>query len=240
VGLSGAECPGGTYGAGDVITRDPSGASPPRYATISQSAELLGVWCRGPLLCFASTGTGQLFVSTNPAGGADAWPVAYVDSAPSQYNPLIDVACPSQSLCVAIDAAGKVLIGSPPPTAAQIRALLVRQLAPVGKAARIEALLKQGGYSFTFKAPTAGRVVISWYGLTKGAHPASRKRGRTQIASGQASLTSAGARKITIKLTPNGTRLLKKTSHLSLTATGKFIPPGNPPITATRSFNLNP
>ena len=48
-------------------------------------------------------------------------------------------------------------------TRAQIDADLVGELAPAGKAAEIPALERTGRYTFSFKALTAGRVVIDWY-----------------------------------------------------------------------------
>ena len=46
----------------------------------------------------------------------------------------------------------------------------VQQLAPTVSAAKIGTLLKNGGYSFSFKPPANGSLAIAWYLLPKGAH----------------------------------------------------------------------
>ena len=51
----------------------------------------------------------------------------------------------------------------PQPSVAQIRAQLLRNLAPAGKASRIAALVKKGAYVLQFRALTAGKAVIAWY-----------------------------------------------------------------------------
>ena len=58
------------------------------------------------------------------------------------------------------------------PTDAQIRAALRPALRVTGAAARHKALLKRG-FSFTFKAPAAGRVAVTWESI-----PPKRARGR--------------------------------------------------------------
>jgi len=137
-----------------------------KYALISSNA-FVGVSCRSDSLCFAFDTAGNLYASTNLAFAASAWTIAYVDRT-GVNSGVTGVSCPSASSCIAVDAAGNVLLGSPPPTRAQLRALLYRQLLPSGHAARIGVLLRHGGYSLSFIAPTAGRVVISWYLVPNG------------------------------------------------------------------------
>ena len=48
------------------------------------------------------------------------------------------------------------------PAPGQINAQMLAQLTPTGKDAKIAKVVKKGGYSFTFKAASAGRVVIDW------------------------------------------------------------------------------
>lgn len=168
-------------------------------------------------------------------------------------NAMAAVSCPSTQLCVAVDVGGNAFTGgvappptpiptppsagSPPPpgstptgptgpTAAQIKASLLRQLVPHGKASRIGALLRHGGYTFSFHALTGGTVVIQWHS------------GHVLVAVGKVKFTRAGNAKLTIKLTKAGRRLLKTTRRRTLTANGAFTPVSQHAITAAKRFHL--
>lgn len=123
-----------------------------------------------------------------------------------------------------------------PPTAAQIKALLLKQIAPKGKAARIGAILKAGGYSLSFKALTAGKARVAWYLVPAGAHLAAAKP--VLVASGRVTFAAAGTRKLKIKLTTKGKRLLKHAKRLKLTGKGTFTPTGTPVVSAKKRFTL--
>src|SRR5450755_2725666 len=56
------------------------------------------------------------------------------------------------------------------PNVAQIKAGLRRAVTPHGRAARSTALLKKAGYVLTFRALSAGNLVIGWYYVPSGAH----------------------------------------------------------------------
>lgn len=134
--------------------------------------------------------------------------------------------------------------GTPPPppptptvTAAQIKADLRRALKPVGRGARIRTLLKRGGYTFTFKAPTAGKVVIEWLGRARSAHDAKVTK-PVIVAIGRARFSKPERVRITIRLTSAGRRMLKHARSVRLTAKGIYTPKGGSPVTATRSFKL--
>lgn len=127
---------------------------------------------------------------------------------------------------------------APAPTAAQIKALLLKQLAPVGKLATIAALLKHGGYSFSFNAPSAGRLVVSWYQVPNGAHLASGKPKPVLIATGKASFTKPGTVKIMLNLTRKGHQLLEHANQLKLTAEATFIPTNKTAVIAFKTFTL--
>jgi hypothetical protein len=124
------------------------------------------------------------------------------------------------------------------PSAAQIKASLLRQLAPQGKAAKIAALLKKQGYVLSFTALSAGKLVIDWYYLPAGAHLARAKPKPLLLAAGKATFSQAGTRKLTITSTANGKQLLKHAKRLKLTATGTFTPAGKSAIVATTNFTL--
>jgi hypothetical protein len=124
------------------------------------------------------------------------------------------------------------------PSAAQIKASLLRQLAPQGKAAKIAALLKRNGYGLSLTAMSAGKLVIDWYYLPAGAHLARAKPKPVLLAAGKATFSQAGTQTLTITLTANGKQLLKHAKRLKLTATGTFTPAGKSAIVATTNFTL--
>jgi hypothetical protein len=127
-------------------------------------------------------------------------------------------------------------------SAAGVRALFGKHLNPGGKAAKIAAVLKKGGYSLPFTAPTAGKLVISWYQVPKGAHIANVK----PRANAKPVLAATGSRRffqgstntITIRLTVAGKKLLKRAKSLKLTARGIFTPIGTIAVVATTTFTL--
>jgi hypothetical protein len=127
--------------------------------------------------------------------------------------------------------------GTPPVTAAQIKADLRRALLPVGKAARIRSLLKHHGYTFMFSAPTAGKVVIKWYALARRARAAKAAK-PVIIAIGSARFAKPRRVRITIKLTSRGMRMLKHARTIRLTAKGIYTPAGRSSLTATRTLRL--
>lgn len=126
------------------------------------------------------------------------------------------------------------------PSPAQIKAQLLKQLAPTGKAAKIAALLKRDGYTSFIKTLSAGRVVINWYYLPTGAdvNKPNRKPKPVLFATGKASFSKAALVKTTIKLTANGKRMLKATKSVKLTAAGTYTPTGKPTVTVTKRFTL--
>jgi hypothetical protein len=122
---------------------------------------------------------------------------------------------------------------------AQIAALLGQQLIPSGKAAKIAAMLKAGGFTRAFNALEAGRAVIDWYQVPPGAKLA-KKAKPILVAAGQMTFSAAGTAKIKVKLTAAGKRLLKQAKSLKLTAKGIFTPTGKAPVVTTKVFVLKP
>jgi hypothetical protein len=139
--------------------------------------------------------------------------------------------------------AGTGVLGTTAATvgAAQIKALLERELTPTGKAAKDAALLKGGGYTIAFKALEAGKAVVDWYQVPPGAKLASKAKPKPLlVASGTLTFTRAGTSKLKVKLTAVGKRLLNSRKTLKLTAKGTFIPTGQAPVSATKRFVLRP
>jgi hypothetical protein len=123
-------------------------------------------------------------------------------------------------------------------SAAQIRSEVFKQLAPTVSAATIGTLLKNGGYSFSFKPPANGSLAIAWYLVPKGAHITAAKPKPTLIARGNADFFSGRAGKITIRLTTAGKRLLRSAKTLKVTAKGTFTPILYAAVVTTRTFTL--
>ncbi len=122
--------------------------------------------------------------------------------------------------------------GTPPvgPTAAQIRALLRKQIVPRGKAARIRALLRKHGYRLRLRALTAGTATVRWVLVRKG---------KTIVAAGgRHRYAAAGSAVIRMKLTAAGRRQLRHAKRLRLRAEGTFKPVPSAPVTAARRFKL--
>jgi hypothetical protein len=126
------------------------------------------------------------------------------------------------------------------PSSAQIKASLLHAITPHGRAARIVELVRKRRYALSLKAITAGRVVIEWYYLPRGAHLASGKAKpqAVLVAVGKATFSRAGTSKVMIKLSVRGTRLLKQAKRLRLTALGTFTPATRHAVTATKRFTL--
>jgi hypothetical protein len=118
--------------------------------------------------------------------------------------------------------------------AARVRSALTNQLAPSGKSAKLANLLKTGGYTFSFSAPAAGSVVISWYEVPKGAHLSSARP--ILVATGSANAAKVGAVKVKIKLTTKGKQLLRHVRSMKLTAKGSFTPTGKVAVVVLKTF----
>jgi photosystem II stability/assembly factor-like uncharacterized protein len=124
---------------------------------------------------------------------------------------------------------------TPHPSARQIRKSLRKQLVPHGKAARIEALLKRGGYRRLFTALTAGHEEIRWYFIR---HRRNRPPQKVLLAVGHHAFTEAGSATVKIALTKQGRRLLAHARRLKVRGTAIFIPAGGTPVTAYERFTL--
>ena len=127
-------------------------------------------------------------------------------------------------------------IAAPPPPG-QIKAAVSKAMAVTGNAAKIAQLLKHGGYVLSFTAPSAGRLVISWYFLPKGAHLAKANK-PVLVATASVIFHHAGRAKAKIALTSKGRQLLKTIKQLKLTVQGSFTPTGETTISTTKPITL--
>jgi hypothetical protein len=112
-----------------------------------------------------------------------------------------------------------------------LHALLLRALAVHGRAATIGALLKHGGYTFSFSAPAPGRLVITWLHGTRHA-PA------VVVSTLNVRFGHKGTAKVKLVLTAKGRGLLRHARKVVLTSNGRFTPSGQSAVRASRRLTL--
>jgi hypothetical protein len=127
-----------------------------------------------------------------------------------------------------------------PPSAAQIRAALARELVPSGKSARIASLRKHAAFALRIKALEAGTATVTWYESVP--PTGSAKKGKAKqvvIASGRLHFSAAGTKSLSLRFTAAGKVLLRHaTRGLKLTARGVFTPTGGSAVSVARGFTL--
>ncbi len=123
------------------------------------------------------------------------------------------------------------------PSTASIEALLRHVLEPKGNQAKIGALLKNGGYRFSFKAPSAGRLRIRWNLPSKVASDAG-KLVHPPAAGLSVIFHKPGTAKLKVLLSATGRHLLRHAEKLKLVATGVFTVPGGNTGSASKAFTL--
>jgi hypothetical protein len=96
---------------GKVLTSTNPASGDWQVAQLNSSLDLRGVSCGTPSLCVAVAREGQLFVSTNPSGGAGAWRSI---GSPGGPGDLEGVSCTSTALCAAGNQTGNVLTSTNP------------------------------------------------------------------------------------------------------------------------------
>jgi len=177
---------------------------------------------------------------TSYSGGYSDWPIESSNSSQAAFasgiaSPTYETNQYSSLATSPIPAPGAVSTATAPPptrkkkTPAEIRAQLVRQLKPSGPGARFSALLRSGGYRFSFTVPSGGHVAISWY---------LESRKSVLIATGRASRSTAGAVPLKLRLTRRGRQFLAKGKRLELTADGTFTPTGSSSVGGKVKFAL--
>jgi hypothetical protein len=118
--LTGVSCPspsfcvavsGGYKSSGKVLTSTNPTAGQWQVTQLGSSLDLRGVSCGTPSLCVAVAREGRIFVSTNPNGGATAWPEMGTPGGPGDLE---GVDCVSSLLCAAGNLTGNVLTSTDP------------------------------------------------------------------------------------------------------------------------------
>lgn len=130
--LSGISCPSVSLcvavdNAGNVVVSTEPAGPPSAWSAlhVDGANTLSAISCPSVSLCVAVDSGQNAVTSTNPVGGASAWTVAHIDNAVGpecgKYGPgqdcelgLPGVACPSTTLCVAVDRVGNAVTSTDP------------------------------------------------------------------------------------------------------------------------------
>lgn len=199
-GAGSDSCPGDTYAATDLC-----GATSGCYQL--SSGELYGFSCPARSLCYTGGPSGNLLVSTNPAGGASAWRTVLRASSIAP-RPIQEIACPTADLCVATDSRGELLLGARPPSGAGLRRLLIGQITIPRRAATISSLLRHDGFRYSVSSPTAARLRIRW------TRPQANHR--TVLATGTTTFRASGTDRVAVRLTRAGRKFLRAAPQRSI------------------------
>jgi outer membrane protein assembly factor BamB len=137
---------------------------------------------------------------------------------------------PANSRATGVVAAEPTVSSAPSITPAAVRGALQSVLTPVGKTASLAAVILHQGYTFSFHAPAAGRLAVTWTTTVK--------HKTTLVARGGATPASPQAIKVRVRLTAAGSAVLKRASHLKIKSVVSFTPDGLQEILASRTFTL--
>jgi hypothetical protein len=122
-GLNGIACPGVSFcvtgNAGQIITSiSPTTTSSWKVVAAGTGLPVKGVSCPALTACAAIDNNADAIVSTNPTGGAAAWPFTNVIPSPSTPegtpNGMFGISCPEMSLCVAAGQSEQIITSTDP------------------------------------------------------------------------------------------------------------------------------
>ena len=130
-------------------------------------------------------------------------------------------------------------VGTKTATAAQIRAALERQLTAALKKARRSGLLKHGSFSFSFLAPTGGKLEVLCYQPQQASKASAKKPKPVLLARVRSTFGTVSAQVQKLRLTLAGRRALKHSKHPKLTVKGIFIPAGGSPVSWSKTVVLS-
>lgn len=121
-GLNGISCPSVslcvTGNAGQIITSTSPATSAWNVVAAGTGLPIKGVSCPALTACAAIDNNADAIVSTNPTGGAAAWPFTNVIPSPSTPegtpNGMFAISCPTTSLCAAAGQAEQIITSTDP------------------------------------------------------------------------------------------------------------------------------
>jgi purine nucleosidase len=151
----------------------------------------------------------------------------------ADINGGVSTASSAPTAVIAAPAPGPAAPGSSGPVStAKIHAMLLKAMAVSGSAARIGALMKHGGYTFSATAPSKGRLVLSWYAKSHGKN--------VVVANVSFVFQRAGVKKtMKIALTRAGRKLLGGARKMKITVTAAFTPTGEKAVGVTKTVTLH-
>ncbi len=247
--------PGGTGpGGGDVgaVLLSPfiaagtsSTASYNHYSMLASVEDLFGLPRIGEAAGAAAFGSDVYTLPTGPegAGGTGNGSGAIASGSSASESPAngSGTTRPVDQRTGAQPALGGAPRGTPRVNAAQLTAIIRRQITPSPRSATIAQLVEHRGFSLRFRAPEAGHAVVRWYGALAGPRLPKSWRFRPSpvlVASGQTAFLSPGTRTIVLRFTSEGEQLLNRATRLALTAKGTFTAIGSRPVSTRKTFAL--
>jgi hypothetical protein len=224
-GFGEGACPGSTYGAGEIVTSDPTGPAGSRYQTISPDP-LSGLWCAS-ISCYAAASNGTLLASSDPSD-PDAWWQHVLTLTPASANETIDaLACPTSTLCLALTSDGQLVSGPTPATRAEVLTALRTTLRP-DATETLRQLARFDGYRQTVHAIVPGRLTIT----------VSDPRSGVIVARAAQSFRHPTTTTIKIALTSRGRRLPHNDTSMRFNVRGVFAASGTSAVTATERLTI--
>lgn len=179
--------------------------------------EPVALACAGTSSCEVADQAGEILSTLKPSGGSGAFQAAQVEPLLADGLPaaaLTGLACPSTAECVATDARGRIVVGSPPATRLELRRLLRVAGRVPRRAGGIRTLLGRRGIVLRLDAPQAGLLTVSWY--------SSATAGGTPLATGSAAMPGPGRVDLKIAPTSYGRRLLRAARRVRVTTAATF------------------
>lgn len=119
---------------------------------------------------------------------------------------------------------------APSTSPAAVTAAIERILVPSGKVASLAEVISHRGYTFSFHAPAAGKLAVTW--------TATVKHRTVTVAKGGANATQPQALKVTVHLTAAGAAALHQHPRLKIKSVVSFTANGSPRVIASRTFTL--
>jgi hypothetical protein len=137
---------------------------------------------------------------------------------------------PASSSATGVVATEPAAIPAPSTTPAAITTALKSVLAPTGKTASFAAVISHHGYTFSFHAPAAGKLSVTW--------TATVKHKTITVAKGSANVTRPQALHVSVRLTRAGIAALKRHSRLKIRSVVSFTATGLQQVVAAKTFTL--
>ena len=126
----------------------------------------------------------------------------------------------------------------PPLSGAEVLSVLRTQLARVQHRARISSLRRRGLYAFSLAAPPAGTLELVWYQASQSARHSQRTK-PVVVALSTTAYASAGTKRVSLRLTSAGRRLITHSSSLELTLKGVFVQAQGGPLVWLKTVVLH-